>query len=262
MATHTAQRPPREVSDEAKGHLDVMVSIVNDANRDPAFTLNMDQTPMWYTMTLKGTIERQGAHTVNIRTATGDRRHVAVAITITVSGHQLPSMIILKRKPNGRIAKKEVQTLPAGLFYKLNDKAWFDEQVMLNWVALVLKPYVATAPEGIVPVIFLDMFSVHMMASVVNAIQALGVQVEFIPGSCTGLCQPVKVRYNKVFKAKMRMQFDKWLMVQNPDESIHRATHHKLSKWIIAAQTNVCAVTIRNAWKKTGFLYYSNQPLE
>ncbi len=60
---------------------------------------------------------------------------------------------------------------------------------MLDWVALVLKPYVATAPKGIIPAIFLDMFSVHMMVLVVNAIQALGVQVKFIPGSCTGLCQ-------------------------------------------------------------------------
>ena len=50
---------------------------------------------------------------------------------------------------------------------------------MLDWVALVLKLYVATAPEGIVPVIFLDMFKVHMMALIVNVIQVLGVQVEF-----------------------------------------------------------------------------------
>jgi hypothetical protein len=42
-----------------------------------------------------------------------------------------------------------------------------------------------------------------MMATVVNAIQDFGVQVEFIPPGCTGLLQPVNVGYNKVFKAKL-----------------------------------------------------------
>ncbi len=72
---------------------------------------------------------------------------------------------------------------------------------MLHWVKLVLAPYVATAPKGIVPILFLDMFKVHMMQSVVQAIQALVVQVEFIPAGCTGLIQPIDVEYNKSLKA-------------------------------------------------------------
>jgi hypothetical protein len=68
-----------------------------------------------------------------------------------------------------------------------------DEQVMLRWVAEVLAPYVEEAPEGIVPVMFLDSYRAHMMASVVERIQALGIDVFHIPGGCTGLCQPVDV---------------------------------------------------------------------
>jgi hypothetical protein len=41
-ATHAAQRPPEQVCEEATGHLEVMVPIVNDVNRSPAFTINMD----------------------------------------------------------------------------------------------------------------------------------------------------------------------------------------------------------------------------
>ena len=53
------------------------------------------------------------------------------------------------------------------------------------WVDMVLKPYVDTAPEDVVPILFLDSYHCHMMNSVVNAIQELGVQVEHIPGGCT-----------------------------------------------------------------------------
>ncbi len=64
---------------------------------------------------------------------------------------------------------------------------------MLDWIEHVLAPYVATASPGIIPILFLDQFRVHKLRSIANAIQALGMQVEFIPAGCTGLIQPVNV---------------------------------------------------------------------
>ncbi len=46
MSTPAAQCPPEEVMQEARGYLEVIVPIVNDLNRSPEFTANMDQTPM------------------------------------------------------------------------------------------------------------------------------------------------------------------------------------------------------------------------
>jgi hypothetical protein len=104
------------------------------------------------------------------------------------------------------------------------------------------------------------MFKVHMMQSVVQAIQALGVQVEFIPAGCTGLVQLVNVGYNKPLKAKMHEQFHDWIMVQEADQEICAATCRELSQWIIDVQKNINVVTICNAWKKTGFSYYTTHP--
>ena len=98
MSTHTAQRPPEEVSQEALGYLEVIVPIVNDSNRSPEFTANMDQTPMWHAMTHKGTIDTIGKRTINVCTSVGDSKRITVAVAITASGHQLPSMIVFKGK--------------------------------------------------------------------------------------------------------------------------------------------------------------------
>ena len=42
------------------------------------------------------------------------------------------------------------------MIYACQDNAWMDERVMLMWVDMVLKPYVDTASENMVPLLFLD----------------------------------------------------------------------------------------------------------
>jgi hypothetical protein len=83
------------------------------------------------------------------------------------------------------------------LIYRCQEKAWFDQAVMMEWVEKILAPYVENVPRGIVPILFLNDFSLHKTGAVVRAIQALGVEVKFIPPGCTGMVQPVDVGYNK-----------------------------------------------------------------
>ena len=107
-------------------------------------------------------------------------------------------------KPNGRIVQCEFPMYPQGMIYACQDNAWMDKRVMLMWVDMVLKPYVDTAPENVVPLLFLDSYHCHMMNSVVNAIQDLGVEVEHIPGGCTSLCQPVDIGINYRNMSKLK----------------------------------------------------------
>ena len=72
---------------------------------------------------------------------------------------------------------------PEGIIYACQDNAWMDERVMLMWVDMVLKPYVDTAPEDVVPILFLDSYHCHMMNSVVNAIQDLGFRLSIFLGA-------------------------------------------------------------------------------
>jgi hypothetical protein len=131
---------------------------------------------------------------------------------------------------------------------------------MLNWIKHVLAPYIATALPGIIPILFLDQFRVHKMGTIINAIQALGMQVEFIPAGCTGLVQPVNVGFNKAFKCKMRDEFLKWTMAQDLNLPFPGSTHHDIAQWIIDAQINISVETICNAWSKTGYSYYPKNP--
>ncbi len=114
------------------------------------------------------------------------------------------------------------------------------------------------APPGIIPILFLDSFKVHMLGSVILKIQVLGVEVEFIPPGCTGLIQPLDVGYNKAFKSKVKDQYLDWLMKQDPDAPIAKTTCRHVVEWILSAEQNITTEVIRNAWRKTGYSYFLN----
>jgi hypothetical protein len=118
-----------------------------------------------------------GKKTIHIRTSTNNTRRATVAVTITGISTVLPLTIIFKGKHDGRITQSEFATYPAGHHYCCQEATWMNEQVIVAWVEEVLAPYVAIAPEDIIPLLILDSYQCHMMASVVYKIQDLGVEV-------------------------------------------------------------------------------------
>ncbi len=62
----------------------------------------------------------------------------------------------------GKIIQRESSLYPTTAIYATQEKAWMSEPLMLMWIHECLAPYVATAPEGIIPLLFLDSFGVHL----------------------------------------------------------------------------------------------------
>ena len=60
MGMHTSQRPPAEIEGEAFNFMWFMCRIVNGGNRDRRFVINMDQTPVCFSMNAKQNLEVVG----------------------------------------------------------------------------------------------------------------------------------------------------------------------------------------------------------
>ena len=229
------------------------------AGRDKRFVINMDQTPIYFSMHSKRTLEKKGVWTVNVLTSTNDTRRVTVAAMITASGDQLTPYVIFNGSPSGRIAREQVPTYDHTAIYDLQKNAWMDERVMLRWVDEVIEPYVATAPEDVVPVLLLDSYRCHIMASVVNKITKLGVEVIHIPGGCTGLVQPLDVGYNRPFKVRIRKKWQEWMMESvRVSRAISAPDREDVSTWIAESfwELNDKPNIIKNAWLKSGYEWF------
>jgi len=187
----------------------------------------MDQTNSKFGNSPGQTIDQRGLRTINMRTGTDDSKRCTVALTVTASGEMITPMVIYKGTRYGRIATHELRDHPQEMKYAMQPKAWFDEATMLDWVDYDLKPFVTTAPVGIIPILFLASFEVHLLGSVADAIQGLGVELEIIPPGCTSLVQPIDVGINKPVKANMRKIYTEWLPEQDADAAILSAVGRK-----------------------------------
>jgi len=262
MGTHKTQRKPEDVAQEPSEYMNLIRQFLEGPHHDRRFILNMDQTPVYFSMTSKKTLELIGVKTVHIRTSTNNTKRATVAVMIAGDGTVLPSTIIFKGKPDGRIARSEFSTYPTTHYYKCQDNAWMDERVMITWVDDVLKPYVPNAPDYVIPLLILDSYRCHMMALVVTKIQELGIEVKHIPGGCTSLCQPADVGFNKPFKDRVRRQWMSWMIAEGV---IHGTTslpsRRDVAGWVDRAmaemkdEVGIC----RNAWLKTGYKWFPKE---
>ncbi len=111
---------------------------------------------------------------------------------------------------------------------------------MLTWVEEVLTPYVAMTPEDIIPLLILDSYQYHMMASVIYKIQDLGVELKHIPGGCTSLCQPDDAGFNKPFKSHIQKMWIKWMIEERiREDTMSSPTRRGIAVWVDKAMAQM-----------------------
>ena len=113
MGTYTLQHMPAKVESNALNSMPFMCHIVFGANSDRRFVINMDQTPVYFNMNAKLTLELVEKKNNPHLHVDGQAKWVTVAVTICTNGTLLLLVLIYKGQPNDRIVKKE---FPSGVY--------------------------------------------------------------------------------------------------------------------------------------------------
>ena len=256
-ATHVATVDPINSHGEAEEFMEYVRPLVNGPHRHPDFIINMDQTPVWFTYDRPKTLDLIGTKTVNVRKSTNDTKRATLALTVTASGKVLTPFMVFKAVPGGSVETREVKKFPKEMKYTVQKNAWMDERAMLLWIDWVLAPVIKEAPPGVEPILILDSYRVHLMATVVARIQNLGVRIEIIPSGCTFLCQAVDVGVNKPVKDQLRNLWEEWMLSKNLQDAESIAPTRKLiATWTLQALENVSSDTIANAWKNGKYSWF------
>ena len=108
---------------------------------------------------------------------------------------------------------------------------------MNKWIDQVLIPWKNSREPGAVPLLVLDAYRVHMMGSVVNRIQSLGIEMQHIPAGCTYMFQPVDVRVNKKLKTIVCKYWEGLMLDSGINVSVIKPSTPQL---IVALVINAC----------------------
>lgn len=98
IGTHVSQKSPLETVSDALDFVEIVRPFLYGPSRHPKYILNMDQTPVYYSMHEKKTLETKGVRTVNLRTCKNDSERITVGVTISADGDLLPPTIVFKGK--------------------------------------------------------------------------------------------------------------------------------------------------------------------
>jgi hypothetical protein len=165
---------------------------------------NMDETPLWFDLPINTTINQKGAKTVSIRTTGHERSSFTVILACMADGTKLPAVCIFKLK---NIPK---ENFPRGIYIRVNEKGWVNEQEMLWWIENVWTSRNRFGnPRSM---LVYDSFRGHLVNSVKNRLVEKNTNIAVIPGGCTSKLQPLDVAINKSFKSKVIL-FDFFIFI-------------------------------------------------
>ena len=86
-----------------------------------------------------------------------------------------------------------------GFFIRVQEKAWMDESLLLEWIELVWEP--ATESQR---AYWIRSMHMHLTPAVKRKLKDINTVPVVIPGGCTSKVQPLDVSLNKTFKSCIR----------------------------------------------------------
>ena len=93
-----------------------------------------------------------------------------------------------------------------------------------------------------------------MMGPVVKMIQQLGIEVQYIPGGCTYLCQPIDVGVNRPLKKAIKNLWEDWMYDTVGENGWDAVTPSckMIATWVSEVYWTIDQKICKNAWKKEG----------
>jgi DDE superfamily endonuclease len=208
---------------------------------------NADQTNLPFSMESTYTWAKRNSRSVAVKSATSNQRATLMLGCNADGSIMLPPFMVFKGSPSptGRIYQELRHKVgyPDGVLLTVQERAWFDESIMLQWIDLVWRPMMESRDMR-KTYLLLDKFGVHQCASVVEAFSRLNTEIEMIPAGYMAVLQAMDVGVNKPFKDYVQESFNGWCSRQDSDTT--KPHRRDAAYWCLGTWNRVKQSTIVN----------------
>ena len=176
--------------------------------------MNFDETPLWYSQRSGRTnvrrLKLRGKRPVRLAGKPGsDRKRITVGLTISTDAAfaaEVPVFVVFRgeggRRPNSPNWNDVV--IPDGVAAWWQERAWMNEDLVLEYVALLSQARDRVYGPDRVLVLVWDAFKAHLTDAVKILCRDCNIRMVVIPRGLTALLQGLDTHVNKAFKAFCR----------------------------------------------------------
>ncbi|RHY21988.1 hypothetical protein DYB25_011919 [Aphanomyces astaci] len=209
--------------------------------------INVDETPVYYDMPPGRTLARVGQSS-RVKESQKHSDRITAVLSIRADGTKMPLLLIVKGRPGGDIATKEVPTYPAGPVYAVQKTAYMNQRVWNMYLREVLKPEL-DCPS----VLLADNLKCHVSKKSYKIMQDelySGAFLQPLPANTTSVLQPLDVGVMGPFKQMCRTEWIK-------EEKVVTAAEKRLVmiKRAIKVWDGMKEDTVRKSFEKALHIY-------
>jgi hypothetical protein len=153
--------------------------------------------------------------------------------------------MIFKGAAGGKV-EKEASTAAEekGAAAVTTDSGWMNGDTLLTYVRRHMKNLQRT-------LVVWDLFAAHRDERVLSFLRSSGIDVIFIPGGCTGICQVMDVVVNRPFKNAIRASLTSWRAEQIRAKATWAAPKRSdVIGWVMDAWDNLPLATLHHGVQK------------
>ena len=163
---------------------------------------NMDETPIWFEMVSKTTVEKIGEKSVNVTTFGSERSRISLILSICANGQKLPPLVVFKGKKNGNIEKrlrKYVLNKKEKIFVACQENSWADKEIFFYWLEEIFFNNKINSNET-KKILIMDRATTHYDENLKNWFKKFKSYFILIPPGLTRYIQPLDVSINGPLK--------------------------------------------------------------
>ena len=223
--------------------IETLPSLIKDRDRRDVF--NCDELGLFFKLTPSRSYAIKGN---NFRTGKNSKERVTLLLAANMAGNEKLPPLMIGKSQNPRCFNK-IKRKP--VMYRWNRKAWMTSVVFEEWLSR-LNGKMKGEKRKIV--MFMDNCSAHPHNLIFSNITIMR-----LPANTTSVLQPMDQGIIKCFKSYYRKRLVRYIISELEIDKAKRIEDVKIdlllsSKWAKSAWNDVTEATIRNCFKKAGFV--------
>jgi hypothetical protein len=224
--TKAAQKLPPDAEDQCEDVFLCRAWTIKEHRIPAALVVNADQTGVVYLPGSRMTYAPRGSKQVGL-IGNEEKRAFTALLAVSAAGDALPIQCVYEGKTSRSIPSKSATSRQecddAKFRFVFSGKTgnhWSNQKTMPEWVNDVLVPYLNAQRERLgLPLsqkalVIIDVWSVHRSREFQDWLRKNrpNILVDFVPGGCTGIGQPLDVGLNRPFKHALEVAYHSWLV--------------------------------------------------